>query len=491
MFYGFFRWLKGVIGRMFGVDSVAGALNGEVLVSNKMQTAIEKWWDMFLNRPAWVSEEDVPTLSLPSAIAGEIARLVTVEAESALTGSERAEYLNEPWQELMHDLRRQVEYAVAGGHLVIKPYVDAGGITFDFVKAGRFIPQAYSSRGEITGGVFIERLRRGRMWYTRLEKHEMTERCYRISNEVYRSGNEEQLGQNVPLGEVPEWSSLAPELVFSYKTSAGEETGEGLEHPLFAVFNMPMANTIDPDSPLGPSVYSRAAGIIEQADRQYGRTLWEFEGSELAVDATAGALRADKGGRLDAVGRPVMDMPHGRERLFRELGLDRGNSGDLYEVFSPTIRDTSLFNGLDKLLKRIEFNCYLSYGTLSDPQSLEKTAEEIKSSKQRSYSAVCDVQRALEATLRQVAWIMDIYASVYELAPSGEVTPTFVWGDAITVDSDREREQMRQDCRDGAAQWWEYRMRFYGEDEETAKAMVAAAQTDDELMGFGGKVGAE
>ena len=181
-------------------------------------------------------------------------------------------------------------------------------------------------------------------------------------------------------------------------------------------------------------------------------------------------------------------MPHGKERLFRELDLDAGNGGDLYQVFSPTLRDASLFNGLDKLLKRIEFNCYLSYGTLSDPQSVEKTAEEIKMSKQRSYSAVCDIQKALESTLTRVAWIMDIYASVYGLAPEGTVTPAFAWGDAVTVDTDKEREQMRQDCRDGAAQWWEYRARFYGETEEVAKQKVAAGQqdkSDNDWLGFG------
>ena len=85
MFQRFIAWLKGVWGRVFGFDSVASSLGGDVLVSSKMQQAIDKWWRMFENRPPWVSEEDIPTISLPSAIAGEIARLVTVEAESSLT----------------------------------------------------------------------------------------------------------------------------------------------------------------------------------------------------------------------------------------------------------------------------------------------------------------------------------------------------------------------------------------------------------------------
>lgn len=466
---------------MFGFDSVAGVPGVDVLVGAKMQTAIDKWWRMFENRPPWVSEEEIPTISLPSAIAGEIARLVTVEAASELTGSPRADYLNKAWQQMMANMRRQVEFAAAGGHLVLKPYVDANGLVVDFVKAGRFIPTAYSNRGEITGGVFVERVRKEKVWYTRLEQHEMGADGYHIRNRAFASSEESLLGKEVPLTRVREWSALAPELTVQYSV-AGDGV-ELLEHPLFAVFNMPMANTIDPDSPLGPSIYSRASGLIEQADRQYGRTLWEYEGGELAVDASVGALRT-----VGADGRPLLDMPHGRERLFRELNLDGGN-GDLYQVFSPALRDASLFNGLDKLLKRIEFNCYLSYGTLSDPQSVEKTAEEIKMSKQRSYSAVCDIQKALENALRRVAWIMDIYASVYELAPPGEVIPAFSWGDAITVDTDKEREQMRQDCRDGAAQWWEYRMRFYGETEDEAKRKVPAGledKSDDSWMKFNG-----
>jgi hypothetical protein len=34
-------------------------------------------------------------------------------------------------------------------------------------------------------------------------------------------------------------------------------------------------------------------------------------------------------------------------------------------------------------------------------------------------------------------------------------------------------------------QKYEYRMKWYGEDEKTAKAMTEGQQTDDNLMGFG------
>ena len=92
----------------------------------------------------------------------------------------------------------------------------------------------------------------------------------------------------------------------------------------------------------------------------------------------------------------------------------------------------------DKLLKRIEFNCNLAYGTLSDPQNVDKTAEEVRSGKQRSYAAVCEIQKALQSALEHLVWVMDLYATLYKLAPKGPYEVSFTWGDGILQDTDKE-----------------------------------------------------
>ena len=85
----------------------------------------------------------------------------------------------------------------------------------------------------------------------------------------------------------------------------------------------------------------------------------------------------------------------------------------LYQIFSPQIRDQSLVNGLNRIFQRIEFNCNLAYGTISDPQVVDKTAEEIKASKQRSYASVLDIQKALEGALEDLIYAMDVMCSIY------------------------------------------------------------------------------
>jgi A118 family predicted phage portal protein len=422
-----------------------------------MREVIDQWGAMFSDNADWLGP-NCESLGLPAAIAGELARLVTVELESTVAGSARGDYLDGEYKIVLDDLRKNAEFATAGGGVVFKPYVDGGHIAVDCVPAWRFLPTAFNARGDVTGAVFVEQSQKSKVYYTRMEYHRRTAAGYEIKNLAFKSYTDGQLGTPCGLDEVDEWAALEPELTIGYKNGT---VPEGM---LFAYFRMPFANQIDGASPLGVSVYSRAVGLIREADKQYSRILWEYEGSELAVDASEGALKLTPDGKAK--------MPERKKRLFREVGLDRGTSGDLYEIFSPSIRDTSLFNGLDKLLKRIEFNCYLSYGTLSDPESVDKTAEEIKTSKQRSYSAVRDIQRALEKALRHLVWAMDLYATLYNLAPRGVYDVSFAWGDGVMENADIEFTRRKNLVDSGYLKAEELIKWYFGVDDEGAAALM-------------------
>lgn len=113
----------------------------------------------------------------------------------------------------------------------------------------------------------------------------------------------------------------------------------------------------------------------------------------------------------------------------------------MLEPFAPAIRDDSLFNGLNKHLMRIEFLCGLAYGTLSEPQSVERTATEIKFSKQRSYHTVAAMQKAWDRGFQQLTEAMRILAVLYQMVPDGEMNVSCTWGDGILEDTDTEYER--------------------------------------------------
>ena len=252
-------WVKGVIGRMLHIENAKAALKLDVAISPEMQEAIDIWTQAFLNRGPWL-DDTTKSAELPSAIAGEFARLVTVEMESDITGSERAAYLAEQYGRFRKHLRETVEVACAVGGAAFKPYVDNGRIIVDVVPAWSFLPTAFNAQKEVIGAVFVEQTTIGKTIYTRMEHHTWEDSGYTIRNLAYKSDSPEALGSQCNLAEVDAWAGLEEELIIKYTD------GKPLERPLFAYFRLPAANTVDPGSPLGVSVYSRAIGLIEEAD---------------------------------------------------------------------------------------------------------------------------------------------------------------------------------------------------------------------------------
>ena len=463
MFRKLFNAIRQVVRKIFSKKSIEDAIKIDLPISDEMTEAIELWSQMYKDKAPWLDDDNTKSLNLPSAIAGELARLATIEMKSEITAkessnSERAEYLNEQYQKVIDDIRIVTEYAAALGGLIFKPYIDGENIAVDYVLADEFIPVKYDSASNITAVIFIERIRKGRKNYTRLEYHDLLKEGYYISNTAYVNENgDESLGYQVPLTEVEEWADLEPEILLT-----------NVEKPLYSYLKMPMANTIDTRSPLGISVYARAVGLIEEADKQYSRILWEYEGSELAINASMDLFKADN------------TLPKGKERLYRKLDTD---AEDFFEPFSPAIRDESLFNGLNKILQRIEFACGLAYGTLSDVQLVEKTAEEIKVSKQRSYSTVVDIQKAIKTALTDLVYAMDVYVTLGELAPAGEYDISFEFDDSLVVDSKTEQAIMLQEVSAGLIKPEIYLMRRYGVSEEQARKMMPSVnepQLDDD-----------
>ena len=450
------------------IRSINEVVNSTNITTDTMMEAIDLWLEMFGGNAPWLNKNH-QSLGLPAIIASEMARSVTLEMEVNVAGSPMAEFIQEQLNPFLKNIRQNTEYACAGGGVVFKPTVYDGKITIEVIHANSFYPVAFDNNHKITGGYFVYRHWEGKKVYTRLEKHELIGKNYRITNKAYVSMIEEALGKECSLAEVASWADIDPEVNI-----------QDIESTLFAYFRIPLGNTIDMDSPLGVSVYARAVDNIKEADKQYQRFLWEYEGGEMAIDASEDAFKMVNGSPL---------VPEGKERLFRVNKLDTMNGGKALEAWTPALRDSNFSAGLNRILMKIEDQCCLSRGTLSDPNEIAKTATEMKIMKQRSYAAVSDIQEALGDALNDLVYAMYCLSTLYELVPDGEYEISYKWDDSIIVDADTEREIDRQDVRDGFMAKWEYRKKWYGEDEDTAKKAIADIEgeepDDDELMGFG------
>ncbi len=432
-FKGFFERVRSII---FDKGTIRRVMGDTAAVSDEMTSAIRIWADMY---------ENGESLKLPGAIAGEMARLITLELKSEVSGSSRAEIINKKYSEVIDGIRTPVEQGCAKGGLVFKPYVSGGGLCVDFIQADAFFPLAFNNSGRITSAAFAERIVRGDRFFTRIEKHELHGNEYTVTNRAFMSFSREHIGAPTALSDVPEWSRLAESMTIGNVTQ-----------PLFGYFKPALANRIDPSSPLGVSVFANAVSLIEEADAQYARLLWEFESGERALIANSMAFKLDRDGKLR--------LPN--KRLYRTLDVE---DADFFREWTPTMREQSFISGLDRIFRQIEFSCGLAYGTLSDVQTTDKTAEEIRASKQRSYATVADNQKALRSALCDLVYAMDVWCSVYKLAPFGKCEASFEFDDSIVTDRAKEFEEKAQLVSLGIMQPWELRAWYFGEDEETAR----------------------
>ena len=454
---------------MIGQNTIKEKLNIDVSLSNEMSEAIKLWADMYENNSSWLKENEIFSLGVASAVSSEIARAVTLEMRVNVGAGARAKFLQAQLDKVLSKMRIMVEYGAAKGGLMFKPYPKGNVIEVDYVQADQFYPTEFDANGNITGCIFADQKTRNGKFYTRLEYHHfgsmtMSDKSslagYVIENMAFRSTSSSELGEMVPLNSVAEWAEIEPVAVIN------------VDRPLFAYFKYPLANNIDPTSPIGVSCYSRATGLIEQADKIYSSLVWEFESGQRALYADILAF-------MDEDGKKVLPT----KRLYRALnGVSNpigGNPEGLFHEWSPEFREQSILSGLDAVLKKIEFQCGLSYGTISDPAVEAKTATEIKISRQRTYATITDTQKSLQNAIEQLLWAMDIWATLYNLAPAGKFTPVYAFDDSIVVDKDQMFQQDMRLVQSGLMGKVEFRMRNFGEDEETARKMIALVKSEE------------
>lgn len=462
---GFFSRVWEGIKNLFNKSEIENALKISTVQSAEMDNAIRLWSNMYCNSPPWKNKK-TKVLNTPAVISAKVAKLATIEAGLTVNGSARADFIYQQIVPLWDKKRNIVEFAAAKGGIFFKPYINSGRVIIEYVQADRCFPTSIDDDGNVTGCVFIAQQTIGKLTYTRLERHEFVNGTYAISNKIYKSYDDSILGSPARLADVPEWKNIQ-EITYI----------KNLERPLFVYFKMPFANNIDPTSPLGVSIYSRATDTIKELDRQYSRLIWEFKGGTLAIHASEELFKPKLNGSSEYWENPKLELPEGEERLYRILdGTVQGDN--FFQVFAPAFRDVSLLNGFNAILKQIEAQCGLAFGTLSDPQSIDKTATEVIQSKQESYSTIVDIQKALETAIKQLCYSVDALATAGKLAPVGNFDVSCTWDDSIITDKEAKKTRLYQLVLSDKFPLWRYLAICEGFNEDEAKEIADEMQSN-------------
>jgi A118 family predicted phage portal protein len=425
--------------RMFGYTTLKTVVGTEMELSSAMINAINEWQRMLNGEARWTSDY-IRSLKLEHGICREMADAVLVEMETSINH----DGLNKSYLSCLESLNEELQEGLALGAMVIKPL---GKDKAEFVTADKFIPIRVGDDGKPLDFAFLSVKQMGdHEFYTRFERHYFVNGNLTIENKCFRSGSREHIGRECDFSCVAEWKDVVP----------GPVTYKGMTQMDFGYYRNPLKNKVD-GGKCGVSIYDSAIELIRKADIQGARLDWEYESGERAIHVDSRALKKGKNGHAG--------MAKLNQRLYRGLDIEDGKDKELLREYSPEMRDEAFKRGLEKYYRDIEFNVGLAYGDLSDVQTVEKTAAEVKASKTRKYNRVTAIQNNLKNCLEDfaagLAFHNGLYTSGYEF--------NCKFNDSILTDDETERQQDRQDVSIGVMSLVEYRMKWYGEDEATAR----------------------
>ena len=425
---------------MFPLKDVQDALKLNPAISKAMMTKIDEWLNCYIGRAAWL-DDNMISLRLESSITREFAHTAINEMSTNVSNKKLDELLNDALEELNPNLQR----GLALGSFIIKP-LENGEV--QYVAANGYIPLEYSIKGRLRDVIFLDTKQIGDKYYTRFERHRLDNNGLTVTNQAFVSAGPDTLGRPVSLDAVQEWANLKEGTVFPL-----------MDRMAFGYYRNPLDNIVD-GSASGISIFESALGKIQKADTQFGRLDYEFESAERKIFADHKYIKkTDRGVEV--------------ERLYVDFD---GDAEDPFHEFSPALRQEGFIAGLEAFKREIEFAVGLSYGDLSNPQYVEKTATEVNASKIRKRDTVDQIQKQLRYCIDDLVYALAFYNS---LTKSGyEFTCDFK--DSILNDEASEREEDRKDLANGTLRPEEYRSRWRNETIDEAKKNLPESSEVDE-----------
>lgn len=430
------------------------------LNTQSMDALIQRCTEIYRGNPDWV-DDGIKTINFARSLCTEIARLTTLGIGINISGSTRAKWLQKQIDNCYFSLRAWVEYGNAQGMIILKP----NGKNVDFVPYGKFkITQLRG--GEIVGAVFTDSIYSAekKKWFTRLEYHHFKDyEVYEVENKVYVADHEGEAGKRISIEESP-WIGVEEHVAI-----------KGLEHPLFGVYKTPGANNLQFNSPVGLPIFSDVLEELRDLDVAYSRNAEEIEESRKIVLLDADRLFT--GNQLIESGaqyeeqRDVLKLPH------YVKGVPAGVNGDgnFYREIVPSLNTEIREAGMNALLSKIGYKVGFANGYfVFNQQSGIATATQIEADQQRTIQLVKDFRDRLEHCMNGVIYALNVFADLYDLAPSGKYEVVYDFGD-ITYNREEDRARWYSYVVAGKVPFWFYLKKFEGFSEEDAKALEASA----------------
>ena len=250
--------------------------------------------------------------------------------------------------------------------------------------------------------------------------------------------------------------------------------------PTFGIVRPAIPNTRVDCSPYGQSVFADAVDAVQSVDLAYDALINEVDVSKMRVflsDVMFDSEKTDDGRRVP--------IPFGKGdcTVFRKIM----STEDTITEFAPALRTEAQSHALRLALQVLGDLCGLGIDYFDlDKVGYVRTATEVSSDNSALMRNVRKHENALQRPIADVSRAVlachrGMGASILD---EGDVTVVF--DDSIIQDTEAEKERDMKEVAAGLMLPWEYRARWYGEDEATARRSIGEVASARESVNAGG-----
>lgn len=313
------------------------------------------------------------------------------------------------------------------------------------VNATRIIPISWSN-GVVTEASFVSELVHSGKTYYVVSSHIKEDDGYVIYNDLIDT-NYKTASLNINLLPVLRTKSLKP---------------------LFYIMKTNIVNNIDLDSPMGLSIYANAIDTLKGCDVAYDCCLREVITGQRIVMMNKCLLTTDDSGR------PI--APQDVKQTYMQFFGDDAQSdvSEFIKEFHPTLNTDALDKELQNQLNMLSSKVGLGSNYYRfDSSSGVVTATEYVGERNDFMRNAVKISKSIKIVLKDlVLGILFVGKNILGANVDDNAKIDITLSDGVVEDDTKEREQDRQDVKDGIMTKAEYRAKWYGETIEEAKAVI-------------------
>lgn len=329
---------------------------------------------------------------------------------------------------------------------------NASRIELDYVTMENIYPLAWQN-GFISECAFTSQVTRDGHDYLYLQIHRKdTSRLYIIENRIFRYNNETLSDES--LTNVKGFERIPPVV------------RTGSDKRQFVIDRPNVANNFNYLLPVGVPVYANAIDVLRGVDCAYDCYVNEFENGAMMLMVKMPATKFEDG-------EPTLDD---NDRRFYLLPEDT-QQGNVVEPISTTLRTQQLNIGLQDQLNILSSKCGFGENYYRFDNGSLATATQVISENSTMFRTIKKHEVILESVLVELCRILlRLGNTALGMGLNEDVEISVDFDDSIIVDEQSDFNRDLQMLNAGIMNDYEARMKWFNEDEETAKAALPKMQ---------------